>query len=287
MAIFGREDRLYFDNRKGVRLHAETLRTGESKIREQSRPSEAQGNLPHNTPCLEMRFLLLLATLCSAYVLPLHALDALRAWHVTDLHLDPTYVQGSDAFDSCFCTTHEVSPYMMSAKCGMNGTALAFGTPEGNCATPDKLFESALDRVKETSVDYVLMTGDYGNAGLSSPMMIQDAKKQIVDVISSAFRRVRAAVPARVKVFGVLGNHDSSPGDVFTSAEDSRCPSSETSCLVAREVETHGSNICACFSSLASSPLCLFLSSCVFAAVFTALFFPHAFDSVVALPQPD
>ena len=142
----------------------------------------------------------------------------IRAWHVTDIHLDPTYVVGSDADHSCYCTTHDKSPHMMAKTCGMNGTALPWGTPEGNCATPMSLFNAAMAKMAEEDVSMVLSTGDFGNAGLSTPMMIEDARQQITDVIHQAWRGLKASIP-KARVFGVLGNHDSAPGDLFDGPE--------------------------------------------------------------------
>ena len=79
-----------------------------------------------------------------------------RVWHFTDIHVDPLYVMNSSIHDNCNgAVTNDTS-------------AGLFGNATGNCATPWKLYRSALDfmTVENPPVDFVLFTGDYTQAGL-------------------------------------------------------------------------------------------------------------------------
>ena len=148
-----------------------------------------------------------------------------RIWHLTDVHVDPWYTTGSDA-SKCYCET--------TAKCKVAGdhcemaasptlptAARPYGSSEGNCATPQPLYESAVGFMRTTAPDAaaVYFTGDFAEAGASyachGPTRIgNESEAQITSIIGWAWRALKAALPGP-RVFGCFGNHDSSPGDVF------------------------------------------------------------------------
>lgn len=143
-------------------------------------------------------------------------------WHLTDVHVDPYYVVGSDTSD-CYCETFESCP-RMGKSCAFGKSthpAGRFGSSEGNCASPQDLFTSAV-RFMASEAPHaaaVYFTGDFAEAGASSPCVGPDsvAQKQLLDIIAWDFTAVRAALPD-AQVFGCLGNHDSAPGDIYYSA---------------------------------------------------------------------
>ena len=86
-------------------------------------------------------------------------------WHLTDVHVDPFYITGSDA-TKCYCET--------TASCSVTGQgcfmanistgqvpAAKFGNSEGNCATPVALYESGLDFMQQQGPDspFIYFTG--------------------------------------------------------------------------------------------------------------------------------
>lgn len=148
--------------------------------------------------------------------------------HLTDFHVDPYYVEGSNA-QSCYCETHESCP-RFPASCGMAApgarAAGPFGNSEGNCATPPALWASAMGYLSASPVTaaapLAFLTGDFGSAGLGAACgapPLPTAREQILDVVTRGMAAARAALPA-ARVFGVLGNHDSAPGDYFGSSEE-------------------------------------------------------------------
>ena len=124
-----------------------------------------------------------------------------RVWHFTDIHVDPLYVINSSIHDNCNgAVTNDTS-------------AGLFGNATGNCATPWKLYRSALDfmTVENPPVDFILFTGDYTQAGLHSENLTDGVR----DTILRTHIELKAKLPLTTKVYGSVGNHDSWPGDNF------------------------------------------------------------------------
>ena len=78
----------------------------------------------------------------------------LKVWHLTDVHVDPYYTVAASA-DTCYCETTE-----KCQTCGKDcvvgdpsapTAARPWGNSEGNCATPQRLFESAAAFMASTS----------------------------------------------------------------------------------------------------------------------------------------
>jgi hypothetical protein len=89
----------------------------------------------------------LLSLLCSSS-------GTFKTWHVTDVHVDPYYTPLSDAV-SCFCETGAACP-RMGAGCVVANrstptSARQFGSSEGNCATPQSLYNSAVSFMAKTA----------------------------------------------------------------------------------------------------------------------------------------
>ncbi len=102
--------------------------------------------------------------------------------------------------------------------------AQMWGNSEGNCATPEALYDSAMRQFTKQPTEMVYFTGDFSEAGASYPCHGSrsnetTAEDQIVDIMTQAWNAVKQAVPG-VRIYGTLGNHDSAPGDVFTGTED-------------------------------------------------------------------
>ena len=147
------------------------------------------------------------------------ALAAFSVVHITDVHIDPYYVVGAPL--ACYCETHDACA-RMPASCAVNASssdgAGPFGEPEADCATPPALWEGAMASLAAAQASspaaFVLFTGDFGEAGLSASCGPESpAQAQITSNIGRAMQAVRAA--HGVPVYGVLGNHDTAPGDVF------------------------------------------------------------------------
>jgi hypothetical protein len=156
-------------------------------------------------------------------------------WHITDVHVDPWYVEGADAA-ACYCETTASCP-RIGAHCGTSNTsntstaARPWGSSEGNCATPTRLYDSAvafMARTKATPLVY--FTGDFAEAGASAACdpaapAAPSAQRQILDIMTYDWRVLKAALPLpATRAFGSLGNHDSAPGDVFYGMNDEPAP---------------------------------------------------------------
>jgi hypothetical protein len=152
--------------------------------------------------------------------------SAFKVLHLTDVHVDPFYELNAIAGEGCYCDTHEgCARYPETCVITTNASLAAgpFGMPETNCATPAALWESAMEFVatNHSNSAIVLFTGDFGDAGLAAPCdsgVPDQAQGQIVDIIRTGVNAIRSVLPNAV-VYGVLGNHDSSPGDVFDGSE--------------------------------------------------------------------
>jgi len=146
-------------------------------------------------------------------------------WHLTDVHVDPYYVVGSDAAN-CYCETYE-SCARIGKTCGdAHEAALAappWGSSEGNCATPVPLYESCMDFMSSSNDDnnstytqLAYYTGDFTEAGAPDACNASShvtAHDQVIGIIRRGWKKVKDALGDGARVFGVLGNHDLVPGD--------------------------------------------------------------------------
>ena len=134
-----------------------------------------------------------------------------RVWHFTDIHVDPIYVVNSSIHNYC----NEAKTNDTSIQAG------PFGNASGNCATPYKLYRSALEfmTVDNDPVDFILFTGDYTQAGLHSENLTDGVRETIL----RTHIELKAKLPRTTKVYGSVGNHDSWPGDSFPHPCDATC----------------------------------------------------------------
>ena len=160
----------------------------------------------------------LFVVICAAAGVPL------RMWHITDVHVDPYYIEGSDA-TSCYCETGASCP-RMGNKCELQSnkslSAGHFGNSEGDCATPLSLYESTVQFMAQKAADapVVFFTGDFSEAGASYPCSTSSsAQSQITSIIGYDFETLKSQLP-KSRIFGCLGNHDSAPGDVFGTTSE-------------------------------------------------------------------
>ncbi|XP_053301428.1 acid sphingomyelinase-like phosphodiesterase 3a [Pleuronectes platessa] len=120
-----------------------------------------------------------------------------RFWHITDLHLDPTYHLAPDPTKVCFS-----SKGAPATKAGMFGDFL--------CDSPYRLIQSAFAHMAPLTQqqDFIIWTGDsppHVPAGeLSTDMVIQ--------VIRNMTQTIRLHFP-NMTVYPALGNHDFWPQD--------------------------------------------------------------------------
>ncbi|KAM9704579.1 cyclic GMP-AMP phosphodiesterase SMPDL3A [Menidia menidia] len=120
-----------------------------------------------------------------------------RFWHITDLHLDPTYRLAPDPTKVCFS-----SKGVPAAHAGLFGDFL--------CDSPYTLIESAFSSMAPLTQpqDFIIWTGDspphVPPGELSTAMVIQ--------VISNMTQTIRQHFP-NLTVYPALGNHDYWPQD--------------------------------------------------------------------------
>ena len=131
----------------------------------------------------------------------------LRAVHISDVHLDKMYAEGSKAHcDSFLCCR---------AESGMAGEGEAaagkWGYPTGLCDLPVPTFESMMDFiVKEQKPDMLFWTGDNSSHNIwdNTVEEVVDYTKTVTDVIKTAIG------DSPITVLPIHGNHDIWPVDV-------------------------------------------------------------------------
>ncbi|XP_077443895.1 cyclic GMP-AMP phosphodiesterase SMPDL3A [Stigmatopora argus] len=131
--------------------------------------------------------------------------DAGRFWHITDLHLDPTYHLAEDPTKVCFSSKGEPA-----SRAGPFGDFL--------CDSPYSLIQSAFEHMSTLVKpnDFIIWTGDSPPhvpvSELSTAMVIQ--------VMSNMTQSIRKYFP-NVTVLPAVGNHDYWPQDQMpTSTND-------------------------------------------------------------------
>ncbi|XP_065819979.1 acid sphingomyelinase-like phosphodiesterase 3a [Labrus bergylta] len=120
-----------------------------------------------------------------------------RFWHITDLHLDPTYHLTPDPTKVCFS-----SKGVPTANAGVYGDFL--------CDSPYLLIQSAFSHMAPLTQqdDFIIWTGD------SPPHVPADelSTELVIQVISNMTMTVRQHFP-NLTVYPALGNHDYWPQD--------------------------------------------------------------------------
>uniref|UniRef100_A0A3P9LA01 Acid sphingomyelinase-like phosphodiesterase n=1 Tax=Oryzias latipes TaxID=8090 RepID=A0A3P9LA01_ORYLA len=120
-----------------------------------------------------------------------------RFWHITDLHLDPTYHLAPDPTKVCFS-----SKGVPAAHAGIYGDFL--------CDSPYSLIQSAFAHMAPLTQpqDFIIWTGD------SPPHVPPDelSTDMVIQVISNMTHTIREHFP-NLTVYPALGNHDYWPQD--------------------------------------------------------------------------
>ncbi|XP_029352921.1 cyclic GMP-AMP phosphodiesterase SMPDL3A [Echeneis naucrates] len=140
----------------------------------------------------------LLLLFCSAAPASGRCLPATgRFWHITDLHLDPTYHLAPDPTQVCFS-----SKGAPAAGAGLFGAFL--------CDSPFRLIQSAFTHMAALTQpeDFIIWTGD------SPPHVPVDelSTDTVVQVISNMTQTIRQHFP-NLTVYPAVGNHDYWPQD--------------------------------------------------------------------------
>ncbi|XP_076011250.1 cyclic GMP-AMP phosphodiesterase SMPDL3A [Genypterus blacodes] len=137
------------------------------------------------------------APLAAAPAGSVHLADTGRFWHITDLHLDPTYHLVPDPTKVCFS-----SKGVPAAQAGLYGDFL--------CDSPYRLIQSAFTHMAQLiqPQDFVIWTGD------SPPHVPVDelSTDTVIQVISNMTQTIRHFFP-NLTVYPALGNHDYWPQD--------------------------------------------------------------------------
>eukprot|EP00066_Takifugu_rubripes_P006614 XP_003971549.2 PREDICTED: acid sphingomyelinase-like phosphodiesterase 3a [Takifugu rubripes] len=123
--------------------------------------------------------------------------DTGRFWHITDLHLDPTYHMSPDPTKVCFS-----SKGVPVTQAGLFGDFL--------CDSPYSLIQSALAHMAPLTqpLDFIIWTGD-------SPPHVPPGELStdtVIQVIANMTRTIGQNFP-NLTVYPALGNHDYWPQD--------------------------------------------------------------------------
>uniref|UniRef100_A0A8C4H3E2 Acid sphingomyelinase-like phosphodiesterase n=1 Tax=Dicentrarchus labrax TaxID=13489 RepID=A0A8C4H3E2_DICLA len=125
-----------------------------------------------------------------------------RFWHITDLHLDPTYHLAPDPTKVCFS-----SKGVPATHAGLYGDFL--------CDSPYRLIQSAFAHMAPLTQpqDFIIWTGD------SPPHVPAEelSTDLVIQVISNMTQTIRQHFP-NLTVFPALGNHDYWPQDQMTAS---------------------------------------------------------------------
>ncbi|XP_068432607.1 cyclic GMP-AMP phosphodiesterase SMPDL3A [Clinocottus analis] len=127
-----------------------------------------------------------------------------RFWHITDLHLDPSYRLAPDPTKVCSSSKGAAAPHA-----GPYGDFL--------CDSPYALIQSALAHMAPLTrpQDFIIWTGD-------SPPHVPVGElttDTVIEVISNMTRTIRQHFP-NVTVYPALGNHDYWPQDQMSSSSN-------------------------------------------------------------------
>ncbi|XP_076008710.1 acid sphingomyelinase-like phosphodiesterase 3b [Genypterus blacodes] len=122
----------------------------------------------------------------------LHALSG-NFWHITDLHLDPSYNVNNDPQSVC-----ESSGKRPATNAGKFG--------DYACDSPWDLIHSCLYAMKDilADPDFIVWTGD------DTPHVPDLGEKKVVDIIRNLTQSIKLVFP-NTTVYSALGNHDYHP----------------------------------------------------------------------------
>ncbi|KAJ2403006.1 Endopolyphosphatase [Coemansia sp. RSA 2559] len=130
--------------------------------------------------------------------------------HITDLHIDPNYRQGSTTYSQC----HRLPPpppQIAKNDDGRHSTG-RFGIPRDKCDSPLALINATRDHLRRKwadKVDFVLWTGDSARHDGDADM--PRSFDEIVEQNRIASAAMRHAFPPSVPIVPNIGNNDVSP----------------------------------------------------------------------------
>lgn len=127
-----------------------------------------------------------------------------RFWHITDLHLDPTYHLAADPTKVCFSSKGAPATHA-----GLFGDFL--------CDSPYRLIQSAFSHMASLTQpkDFIIWTGD------SPPHVPPDELSTdiVIQVIANMTQTIRQHFP-NLTVYPALGNHDYWPQDQMQTSSN-------------------------------------------------------------------
>ncbi|KFM77578.1 Sphingomyelin phosphodiesterase, partial [Stegodyphus mimosarum] len=129
----------------------------------------------------------------------------LRVLHLSDVHLDPFYKEGSEANcgEPLCCREASGTPAVPSDAAGYWGDYR-------NCDIPLRTLENMLNHINKThKIDYVIWTGD-----IPPHDIWNNSRQEAVYLLHSASKIIHRYL-GHVPIFPALGNHESSPVNSF------------------------------------------------------------------------
>ncbi|KAJ1664033.1 Endopolyphosphatase [Coemansia sp. RSA 1813] len=128
--------------------------------------------------------------------------------HITDLHIDPNYREGSTTYSQC----HRLPP-LRAAKDGDGHRSTGrFGIPRAKCDSSLALINATRDYLRREwadKVDFVLWTGDSGRH--DGDAEIPRTFDEIIEQNRIASKAMHRAFPPNVPIVPNIGNNDVSP----------------------------------------------------------------------------
>ncbi|XP_068081428.1 sphingomyelin phosphodiesterase-like isoform X1 [Anabrus simplex] len=136
--------------------------------------------------------------------------EVLTVIHLTDIHYDPSYKIGGNAVceEPTCCRVEQASPNRTDEAAGYWGDYRS-------CDVPLHSLQAVLDEIvqQHPKIDYVYFTGDLVDHGVWETS--QGYNKYIFSTVHTAFQNTFVDIP----VFPALGNHESSPVNVYAPPE--------------------------------------------------------------------
>lgn len=138
--------------------------------------------------------------------------NVLKMLQITDLHIDPLYLEGSSS--SCtkpICCRKDSTSSKKEPFSGKYGF-------ETNCDVPWELFDSFLEDVAKKDVDIIIWTGD------NAPHDVWNGKQETAYEIAKnlTIKFSNKLADKNIPIFYSLGNHESYPNDNFRDNEDEK-----------------------------------------------------------------
>lgn len=137
-----------------------------------------------------------------------------RFLHITDMHPDPFYVEGSEIDEQCHCGTGKGS-----------GTASKYGDAILGCDSPMVLVTKTLEWIKENlsdKIDFVVWTGDNVRHDNDrrfprTESYIFEMNANISTIMKNTFADPNAPDELQLKLIPSLGNNDVYPHNLFST----------------------------------------------------------------------